>query len=226
MNNEINSAGAGTDRVLVIGAHPDDAVLGCGGIIARYVAEGREVYICVATRAYTPDWTPEYVAGQMKELEDSNRILGVKKTFYLNFPAAGLDTVPQKKLNDTLWRVVDEIRPQLILVNNQDDVNVDHRLLFDATLVATRPINRYIKKVMSYSTSEFGQLRGPFVPNVYIDITETLDAKIRAMEPFASEMRPYPHPRSPEIIRALAQKWGSEAGVPLAEAFKLIREVV
>jgi LmbE family N-acetylglucosaminyl deacetylase len=213
-------------RVLIIGAHPDDAVLGCGGTIARYVDEGIDVYVCVATKAYTPDWTPEYVANQMKELEASNRILGIKKAFYLNFPAAGLDTVPQKKLNDTLSRVVDEVRPQFVFVNNQDDVNMDHRCLFDSTLVATRPMNRYIKKVLAYSTSEFGQLRAPFMPNVYIDITGTLDVKIKAMEPFVSEMRPYPHPRSPEIIRALAQKWGSEAGIPLAEAFRLIREVV
>jgi LmbE family N-acetylglucosaminyl deacetylase len=215
-----------SNPVLIIGAHPDDAVLGCGGTIARYVSEGIEVYICVATKAYTPDWTPEYVANQMKELEESNRILGIKKTFYLNFSAAGLDTVPQKKLNDTLWQVVNEVKPQFVFVNNQDDVNADHRLLFDATLVATRPMNNYIKKVLSYSTFEFGQLRAPFMPNVYIDITRTLDDKIRAMAPFVSEMRPYPHPRSPEIIRAMAQKWGSEAGVPLAEAFKLIREVV
>ena len=213
-------------RALILGAHPDDAVLGCGGTIARYVGEGTEVYVCVATKAYTPDWTPEYVANQMKELEASNRILSVKKTFYLNFPAAGLDTVPQKKLNDALSRVVDEVRPQFVFVNNQDDVNDDHRRLFDSTLVATRPINRYIKKVLSYSTFEFGQLRGPFTPNVYIDITGTFEVKIKAMESFVSEMRSYPHPRSPEIIRALAQKWGSEVGIPLAEAFKLIREVV
>ena len=89
-----------------------------------------------------------------------------------------------------------------------------------------RPANGDIKKVLAYSTFEFGQLRAPFVPNVYVNVTETLEVKIRAMESFASEMRPYPHPRSPEIIRALAQKWGSEAGIPLAEAFKLIKEVV
>ena len=137
-----------------------------------------------------------------------------------------LDTVPQKKLNDALSRVVGEVRPQLVFVNNQDDLNDDHRRLFDSALVATRPANGDIKKVLSYSTFEFGQLRAPFAPNVYIDITRTLETKIKAMEPFASEMRPYPHPRSPESIRALAQKWGSEAGIPLAEAFKLIKEVM
>ena len=213
-------------RILIIGAHPDDGVLGCGGTIARYVGEGREVCLCVATKAYTPDWSPEYVANQMKELEESNCILGIKKTFYLNFPAAALDTVPQKKLNDTLWQVVNEVKPEVVFVNNQDDVNADHRLLFDATLVATRPINHYIKRVLSYSTSEFGQLRAPFSPNVYIDITGTFDYKIKAMKPFKSEIKPYPHPRSPEIIKALAQKWGSEAGVPMAEAFRLIREII
>jgi LmbE family N-acetylglucosaminyl deacetylase len=214
------------ERVLVIGAHPDDAVLGCGGVIVRYSREGKEVYLCVATRAYTPDWSPEYVANQMKELENSNRILGVKKTYYLDFPAAKLDTVPQKVVNDTLWGLVNEVRPQVIYVNDGDDLNADHRLLFESALVATRPVNGYIRRVLSYSTSEWGPIRAPFSPNVYIDITDTFEAKIRALMCFASEIRPYPHPRSPEIIKALTEKRGSEAGIPMAEAFRLIREVI
>lgn len=214
------------ERVLVIEAHPDDAVLGCGGTIVRYIHGGTEVYLCLATRAYTPDWSPEYVANQMKELEASNRILGVKKTFYLDFPAARLDTVPQKVLNDTLWQVINELKPPLIYVNDGDDLNADHRLLFESALVATRPINGYIKRVLSYSTSEWGQIRAPFSPSVYVNITGTFDCKIKAMQCFASEIRPYPHPRSPEIIKALAEKRGSEAGVALAEAFRLIREVI
>lgn len=214
------------ERVLIIGAHADDAVLGCGGTIVKYTGESRDVYLCLATRAYTPDWSPEYVANQMKELEESNRVLGIKKTFYLNYPAARLDTVPQKDLNDTLWRVINELKPQLIYVNDGDDLNADHRLLFESALVATRPINGYIKRVLSYSTSEWGPIRVPFSPNVYVNITGTFDCKIKAMQCFASEIRPYPHPRSPEIIKALAEKRGSEAGVALAEAFRLIREVI
>jgi len=164
--------------------------------------------------------------------EPDERIRGVQphseceKDLLFKFPGGWSGYRPAEKNERCALGVVDEVRPQFVFVNNQDDVNDDHRRLFDSTLVATRPINRYIKKVLSYSTFEFGQLRGPFTPNVYIDITGTFEVKIKAMESFVSEMRSYPHPRSPEIIRALAQKWGSEVGIPLAEAFKLIREVV
>jgi N-acetylglucosamine malate deacetylase 1 len=214
------------ERILIIGAHPDDAVLGCGGTIARCVSEGARVFYCVATRAYTPDWTAAYVANQLVELEASNRILGITKTFYLNFPAAGLDTIPQKKINDSLWQIVSDVKPHSVFVHNQNDINVDHRLLFDAALVATRPTNGRIKRLLTYTTLEFGQLRAPFTPDVYIDIRATLGVKIQAMAAFPGEMRPYPHPRSPEVITALAQKWGSEAGLYAAEAFRLIREII
>ncbi len=213
-------------RVLVIGAHPDDAVLGCGGAIARYVGENREVFYCCATRVYTPDWTPEYVENQMKELEASNRVLGINKTIYLDFPAVKLDTVPQKKLNDTIYQVVREVSPEIVYVHDGNDLNMDHRLLYESTLIATRPVDSGIERVLSYCTNEFGQIRAPFVPNVYIDISATIETKVRAMECFASEMRPFPHPRSPEIIRAMAMKRGSETGVPYAEAFRLVRELI
>lgn len=216
------------ERVLVIAAHPDDGALGCGGAIARYIKEGKEAYLCIVTRVYTPDWTQKYLENRDKQIDASNKILGIKKTLSLDFPAVKLDTVPQKKLNDALTQVIREVAPELVYIPHMGDLNRDHRLVFEASLVATRPVGNAVKGILSYetlSTTEWGQVFAPFVPNVYIDITETFDTKLKAVAAYADEIRAYPHPRSPEAVKALAQKRGSEAGVALAEAFTLIREL-
>ncbi len=216
------------ERIMVIAAHPDDGALGCGGVVARYVKEGKDVYLCIVTRVYTPDWTPQYLENREKQIDKSNEILGIKKTYSLDFPAVKLDTIPQKELNDALLRVIGEVSPQQVYIPHVGDLNRDHRLVFEASLVATRPLGISVKSILSYetlSTTEWGQVFAPFVPNVYVDITGTFEAKLEAIEAYEDELRAYPHPRSREVVRALAQKRGSEAGVKLAEAFMLIREL-
>ena len=138
-------------------------MLGCGGLMRRFYEAGSEISVLVATHAYTPDWTPEYIANQMKELEESNKILGVKKTIYLDYPAAMLDTIPHKELNHSLTVAIEEVKPQLIFVNDGDDLHLDHRMMFESTLVATRPMYGYLKKILSYSTSEWGPAPSAFL---------------------------------------------------------------
>ena len=216
------------ERVLVMVAHPDDE-LGCGGTIARYVKEGKEIYLCVVTKVYLPDWSKEYLENREREIKKANGVLGIKKAFFLDFPAVKLDTVPQKELNDAILRVVNEVRPQVVYIPHMGDLNRDHRLVFEASLVAARPVHGSVKSIFAYetlSTTEWGRMLAPFVPNVYVDITETFAKKLEAMGAYESELRLYPHPRSPEIVRALAQKRGSEAGVKLAEAFMLVRQLI
>lgn len=217
-------------KVLVIAAHPDDEVLGCGGTIAKYAkVANNEVYLCIVTKGYTPDWTEEFLKNRGKELKKSSEILGIKKVYFLGFPTVKLDTVPQKELNDSVLKVVTEVNPDIVYIPHKGDVNKDHRLIFDAALVATRPINNKIKRILSYETlseTEWGQMIEPFAPTVYVDILESIETKIEAMKIYESELKPYPHPRSLEIIEALAKKRGSEAGVGFAEAFMLIREII
>jgi len=213
-------------RVLIVGAHPDDGVLGLGGTVVRQVKEGKEFFMCVVTSAYTPDWSAKYVRNQKKEVENSNKILGIKETRYLNFPAAKLDTIAHKVLNDTLLETINFYKPDTIFVPHKGDLHLDHRMVFESTLVAARPVNGGVRTILSFSTMESGFMVEPFLPNYYIDITETFDAKLAALKEFKSEVKQSPHPRSPEIVRALAQKWGSEAGVKFAEAFMLTRHIV
>jgi LmbE family N-acetylglucosaminyl deacetylase len=215
-------------KILIIAPHPDDEVLGCGGTIAKYRKKGDEVYLCIVTKAYTPDWSEEFLKNRSKEIEESSRILGIKKVYFLDFPTVKLDTIPQKELNSAILKVLQEVGPEALYLPHEGDLNKDHRLVFEAALVAVRPTSWPVKKILSYETlseTEEGSVIKVFVPNIYEDIAETFNIKIEAMKAYKSEIRDYPHPRSLEIIKALAQKRGSETGLKFAEAFMLIREI-
>lgn len=217
------------EKILIISPHPDDEVLGCGGTVAKHSSHGDKVYLCIVTKAYTPDWSEEYLKNKSKEIKKSNKILGIKKTYFLDFPTVKLDTISQKKLNEAISNVVTEIRPDILYIPHRGDLSKDHRLVFESSLVAARPLKQKIKKILSYeilSETEWGQTIEAFVPNVYVDITETFQEKMEAIKVYNSELKSPPHPRSLEIIEALAKKRGSEAGVKFAEAFNLIRETL
>lgn len=214
-------------KILIIAPHPDDEVLGCGGTIKKYSKQGSEICLCIVTKAYAPSWSEEFLRQRPKEIETANQILGISKTYFLNFPTAKLDTIPQKELNAAISRVIKEVEPQILYIPHQGDLNKDHRLVFESALVAARPQESSIKKILSYETlseTEGGTILKPFVPSVYEDISDVFDAKIKAIKGYSSEVKEYPHPRSLEIIEALAKKRGSEADFKLAEAFVLIRE--
>ena len=103
-------------RVVVIAPHPDDEVLGCGGTIAKHASKKDEVYLCIVTKAYTPEWPEEEIEERKNEVYRANQILGIRKTYYLDFPTVKLDTIPQKDLNDSLTRVINEIQPEIVYI--------------------------------------------------------------------------------------------------------------
>ena len=217
------------DRVLFIAPHPDDEVLGCGGTLAKHYKKGDEIYLIIATKGYTPDWTEEYLEIRKKEIENVKKILGIKEIFYLDYPTVKLDTIPQKEINDTLYKIVNSVKPDIAYIPFKGDLNKDHRILFEASLVTLRPLNHKCKKILAYevlSETEWGREIEIFKPNVYVDITDTLSIKLNAMKAYKSELKPFPHPRSLEAIEALALKRGSEIGVRYAESFYLVREIV
>jgi LmbE family N-acetylglucosaminyl deacetylase len=218
-----------SNKVLVIAPHPDDEVLGCGGMIAKYSKQEDKVYLCIVTKACTPDWSEEFIENRKKEVAKANKILGIKKTYFLDYHTVKLDTIPQKELNEAIYKVVKEVNPDILYIPHKGDLNKDHRLIFEASLVAARPVNHKVKRILSYETlseTEWGQSIEPFIPNVYIDISEIFEKKIEAMKAYESELKEYPHPRSLEIVGALAKKRGSEVGAKFAEAFMLVREII
>lgn len=216
-------------KVLVIAPHPDDEILGCGGTIIKHSQAGDEVFRCLVTKAYTPDWSEEFLRARQVEIKASGEIVGIKKTYFLDFSTAKLDTVPQKELNEALSKAVKEVEPDVLYIPHQGDIHKDHRLVFESSLVAARLTGSRIKKILSYETpseTEWGQAIEPFIPDIYVNVSKTFDKKIEAMKAYKSEIREYPHPRSLEVLRVIAQKRGSEAGIELAEGFALIREII
>lgn len=217
------------NQVLVIAPHPDDEVLGCGGTIARLSREDHEVYVLIVTMAYTPDWSEEFIKNREYEIKEAHEILGVKKTHFLNYPTVRLDTIPRKELNEKITQIVHQVKPNIVFIPYKGDLHHDHRIVFEASLVALRPIKHKVTKIISYevlSETEWGYEYSVFKPNVYFDITETFDKKLEAMRAYMSEIKRFPHPRSTDAIEALAKKRGSEIGVKYAEAFHLIREII
>lgn len=214
-------------KILVIAPHPDDEVLGCGGTIKKHSKRGDEVYLCVVTKAYTPEWSEDFIKNRAKEIAGSSEVLGVKKIFFIDLPTVKLDAIPQKDLNSKIGGIVAKVNPDILYIPYGGDLNKDHRLIFEACLVAARPTGNKIKKILAYeilSETEWGIK--PFTPVVYEDITKTLDDKLKAMACYGSELRQYPHPRSLEGITILAGKRGMDAGSAAAEAFMLIREIL
>ena len=208
-------------KILVIAPHPDDEVLGCGGTIKKHTNKGDEVYLCVVTKAYRPDWSQEFIDNRKKEINCANEVLGIKETVFLDLPTVKLDTLGQKKINDLIRQCINKIKPEILYIPFNKDSNKDHCLISKACLIASRPeSDSSIKKVLSYS------YQSPlFLPNLYIDISDTLDDKLKAMSCYKSELKDYPHSRSLEAIKISAQKRGIESGLKTAEAFIIIREV-
>lgn len=216
-------------KILVVAPHPDDEVLGCGGMIAKHSSVGDEVYLCIVTKAYTPDWSQEFIDNRKSEISEANELLGIKETVFFDLPTAKLDSISQKELNDRFTRCIGEIRAEVVYIPHRGDLNKDHRVVFEACLVGTRPVGYVVKRVLSYeilSETEWGSSIATFSPNVYVDISVFFEKKLQAMKAYKSELKDSPHPRSLDIIDALARKRGSEIGVKYAESFELIREII
>jgi N-acetylglucosamine malate deacetylase 1 len=216
---------------LVLAPHPDDEVLGCGGTIARLVAEGAQVDVAIVTRGMAPAYSDDQVAEVRAEAEAAHRLLGVTGPHYLDLPAAGLDTIPQALVNKTVAALVGKIRPATLLVPFLGDIHADHQIVFNAAMVASRPAGGFRPdRVLAYETLSETNWSAPylspaFAPTTFIDIGGFVEAKIAAFGCYASQVRPFPNERSVESLRALAALRGSCVNLHAAEAFVLLREI-
>lgn len=224
-------------NILVVAAHPDDEVLGCGGTIARLASEGHAVSILIlgegiTSRSGDPKKAdPKKLAALHSQAKEIGTFLGAKNVTLAKFPDNRFDTLALLDVVKIVEQEIDRVKPEVVYTQHGGDLNIDHAVTFRAVLTATRPIKGSpVKKVFAYevhSSTEwsFQQLDPVFHPNVFVNIEKTLEKKLKAMEMYEGEARPFPHPRSAEALKAGAIKWGSVAGVPAAEAFVLIREV-
>lgn len=219
-------------KVLVLAPHPDDEVIGCGGTIARHVAAGDAVIVAVVTRGLESKFAPESIEQTRTQAQQTHRHLGVIETVFLDFPAPALDTVPGYELADGIARIIRRFEPQVVYLPHRGDVHSDHRCVYNAALVAVRPVPGCpVGRVLSYETLSSTEWGSPsadaaFIPTCFVDISEYLDAKLEAMATISNELKAHPHPRSLESLRALAVFRGSTVGVKAAEAFVVVRDIV
>ena len=226
-------------QVLVVSAHPDDEVLGCGGTIARHADEGDHVQVLIVAEGATSRQLQRDRCKADKELSElknaaqvAGSILGAKGVELLNLPDNRLDSLDRLDLIKQIEERINYYRPQVVYVHHAGDVNVDHRRLHEAVVTACRPTpGQNVQSMLSYEVSSSSEWQPPgsaptFQPNWFVDISDQWQRKREALVAYASEMRPWPHARSLEAIEHLARWRGAQVGVEAAEAFFLLRQIV
>lgn len=222
--------------VLVVAAHPDDELLGVGGTIRRLANQGiccRAVIIGegITSRADSrKDADFNKLEELRKDAESAAKVVGYTSIDFCNLPDNRLDEMELLDIIKIVSRYIEEYRPDTVFTHHHGDLNIDHRIVCEAVLTACRPVGVYsVDRIYSFETSsstEWNYTYGePFVPSVYFDVSATIEAKIKGMLCYRSESSVSPHPRSSEVLRALASFRGSNVGVDKAEAFMLLREV-
>jgi LmbE family N-acetylglucosaminyl deacetylase len=217
-------------NVLIIAAHPDDEILGMGGTISRFVNDAYEVHVVIVTKGTEDLFLKSLIETGRNEAKKANEFLGTKSLHFLDgLPAAKLDTIPSYQLNKKLFDIIQEIKPEILFIPHREDIHEDHQLIHKSVLVAVRPNSSIYQpiKIMAYETlSETEWGFNSFSPNVYIDISKHIEAKINAMRCYKSQLKQIPHSRSIDSIRSLARFRGGTINVKYAEAFMLIRHVI
>jgi LmbE family N-acetylglucosaminyl deacetylase len=218
-------------RVLVVAAHPDDEVLGMGGTLAVHTDRGDVVRVLVVTDGSSSQYPGDSETRLRKEEEALRAAaeLGVMDYVHLDLPDMRLDTLAHVEVNSVLEEHVADLSPTVVYTPHPD-VNLDHRVLFDSVVVATRPVpGQSVRRVFTYApTSSTEWTPAPlnwFVPNWFVDIGAAIERKVAAFAHYETERRDYPHPRSEQAIRAAAQFYGSSCGCEHAEPFVLVRGI-
>lgn len=224
--------------VLVVAAHPDDELLGCAGTIARHVRAGDEVHIAILAEGSTSRDQQRNAASRGAELnalvesaQAAGRTLGVHSVECLGLPDNRLDSVDLLDVVKAVEALIVRRRPNIVYTHHVGDVNIDHEIVHRAVYTACRPIPGHaVERLLAFETVSSTEWTPAasgvaFMPNWFVDISSTLDAKLAALAAYESEMRDWPHPRSLRAIEHLARWRGATIGVDAAEAFVLMRHV-
>lgn len=227
-------------RLLCVAAHPDDEVLGCGATVRKFVKDGWQAAVIILSsgisgRFHSDDQQLPQLQEQQQALAEQMKkaaeVCGFSDVHAFDFPDNRMDTVSRMDLAHDIGAVMQDFQPDLVLTHHPGDYNWDHTRVFDAVMMAARhsPGDPSPDEIWAYevrsSTERGWASRQPFAPNIYIDVTETIDSKAEALACYTGELHDAPHPRSVEGIRALATMRGHEVGIGAAEAFELIRKV-
>ena len=235
-------------KVLVIAAHPDDEVLGMGGLLKKFSKKENDIKIVFLATGISSRRSNDYlnstnykinnnlkndIEKQIEQLQKDARkalsVLGIKKIQFEDFPDNEMDIVSNLKITKKIEAIIDDYRPDTVYTHSQCDINVDHRLIYESTITATRPKkNSVVKQVISFETPSSTEWYFPqkFSPNIFVDISKELKFKLKAMQCYKNELMEFPHPRSIEALEIIAKRWGTVCGFNAAEAFCLVRSLV
>lgn len=227
-------------KILIVAAHPDDEVLGCGATAAKLSSEGCEVHVILAAEGLTSRQDVRDSVSLQKELQElistatnANQALGIKSVEFLGFPDNRMDSLDMLDIVKKIESKLETFQADEVFTHFPSDLNIDHRLLSEAVLTATRPLpGQKVKKVFFFevpSSTDWnfnGATHSYFSPNVFVNVEGFLSKKIQALSFYKSEMRPFPHARSIENVENLAKYRGAHVGYRAAEAFMLARELV
>lgn len=219
-------------RILIIAAHPDDELLGAGATLRKHVESGDAVFALILGQGSLSrdDGSAAGVSALRRQAKAAGEIIGWEKIEFAEFPDNAFDTIGLLKITKEVERVFSDVKPDAVYTHHEYDLNVDHRMAFQAVLTAGRPCNEHapceIYTFETLSSTEWqSKDQKEFMPNVYVDVEKQIETKLKALKQYSSEMRPYPHARSLEGVAILAQYRGLESGMKYAEAFRLIRSL-
>ncbi|MDE2589871.1 MAG: PIG-L family deacetylase [Patescibacteria group bacterium] len=230
-------------NILVVSAHPDDEIIGMGGTLKK-LSQYHDVKILFLADGITArkksghvnsseyEVTDIELKKMNKEIEERKKhakialaMLGVKKMKFLDLPDNELDVVPFLKIVKEVEKEIVLTKPNVIFTHHFNDLNIDHRLAYEATITAARPIfNSTVESIISFEAISSTDWKKPykFNPNMCVDISLELKTKLKSISAYKNEIRKYPHPRSKETIEAVAKRWGSLYGFKAGEAFEII----
>ena len=222
--------------ILVIAAHPDDEVLGCGGSIAKWTAAGHLVHVLILAEGATSRSSirDRKVKGEelsilQKSANSSGKILGVSSVKLLDFPDNRMDSLDRLDVIKAVEKEIERLKPHTVVTHHCGDVNIDHRITQEAVVTACRPQPGHsVRLILAFEIMSSTEWQPPgsnfvFQPNWFEDVVKTMHLKIEALDCYKSEMRVWPHPRSVKSIKNLAQYRGSMIGCEFAESFMLLR---
>jgi len=218
-------------KILIVAPHPDDEILGCGGIMKKFACVGDEVYVLVVTRGTPKMYSDDRIDNVRREAIKAHQILGVSETRFFDFHAPELDITSNAAISIKISALLAEWQISDLYLPHRGDIHHDHGVVFNASLVAARPVGNYtVKNIYCYETLSETEWAPPFgndafIPNHFINIEMEMKSKLEAMRCFKSQVRPFPSTRSLETIEALAKFRGATVGFKRAEALMTIRTI-
>jgi len=222
-------------NILIVVAHPDDEVLGCGGLISKYHDKSHFKILVIAegTSVRYKDRKSDHIENDIQSRNNGTLTLnkyGISDIVFSNLPCSNLINQDPKVIHDIITSESKDFNPHFIFTHSKFDNHQDHRLVYEAVLVAFRPINELAENTIlsfeSLSSTEWN-FDENFSPNCFLKLSDlNLSDKITMLQQFPGEIREFPFPRSDEGLTTLAKFRGMQSGLGLAEAYKIIRHSV